>query len=286
MDLSNENIIHVKKDGIQYIQFRRLLEFQDELAHAFTLGTDNDFRMPLYNSPTNILTKEQINENINSYKRLCKNIGIEYNNIVKTNQVHSSNVKEVKEKINKNTPDFYEQFYNSTDGLITSKKNIAICATNADCIVLMMYDPIKKVIANVHSGWKGTVQRIAGKTIDKMQQIYDSNPEDIICCISPSIRQCHFEVDEDVKQIFNNAFNNIDYASERHNTKWYIDTVEINTEMLKEKGLRKENIIDSKICTVCNSNLIHSYRGSNHRNGVEMGIIELKSENGNQKCDI
>ena len=275
MDLSNENVIHIKKDDVEYLQFRRLLEYKDSITHAFTLGINNDYRMPLYNSNPKKLTDEQIEENKNSYKKICKSIGIEYNDIVKTNQVHKDIVKNVNVKINKNEPDFFEETYQGTDGLVTNQKKLAICATNADCIVLMMYDKNKKVIANVHSGWRGTVQNIAVKTIDKMQELYGCNPKDIICCISPSIRSCHFEVDNDVKNIFESSFKNLNNAIEKHNDKWHIDTVKLNIDMIKEKGLKEENIIDSKICTVCNSNLIHSYRGSNKRNGLEMGIIEL-----------
>ena len=217
MDLSNENVIHIKKDGVEYLQYRRLLEYEDSIAHAFTLGTNNDFRMPLYGSNPKNLTLEQVEENKNSYKKICKSIGIEYNNIVKTNQVHKDIIKQVKGKINKDIPDFYEQAYEDTDGLITNQKNLAICATNADCIVLMMYDKAKKVIANVHSGWRGTVQNIGAKAIDKMIQLYNSNPKDIICCISPSIRSCHFEVDEDVKEIFTKTFKDAQKAIEKHN---------------------------------------------------------------------
>lgn len=276
MDLSNENVIHMKKGGGEYIQFRRLLEYSDYIAHAFTVGIDNDYRMPLYYSESNKLTKEQIENNKNSYRNICKNIGINYNDIVKTHQIHKDIIKPVNCKINKNEPDFYEEEYSKTDGLITNKKKIALCTTNADCIILMLYDYEKQVIANVHSGWKGTVQKVASKTIDKMQEIYNCNPKNIICCISPSIRQCHFEVDKDVKEIFENNFKLTQKIIKKQEEKWHIDTVELNREMLKEKGLLEENIIDSKICTVCNSNTIHSYRGSNHKNGLEIGIIELK----------
>ncbi len=277
MDLSNENVIHIKKEGVEYIQFRRLLEYEDHIAHAFTVGVDNDYRMPLYYSKNNTLSKEQIENNKNSYRTICKNIGIEYNDIVKTHQIHKDIIKQVDCKINKNKPDFYEEEYSETDGLLTNKKKIALCTTNADCIILMLYDLKKQVIANVHSGWKGTVQKVASKTIDKMQELYNCNPKDIICCISPSIRKCHFEVDKDVKDIFETKFENLQNMIEKHSEKWHIDTVKINREMLKTKGLLEENIIDSKICTVCNSNAIHSYRGSNHQNGLEIGIIELKS---------
>lgn len=275
MDLSNENVIHKKEEGVEYLQFRRLLEYKDNITHAFTVGKNNDFRIPFYNSRQNKLTDEQIEKNKNSYKKICKVIGIEYNDIVKTNQVHKDIIKKVNDKVNKYEPDFSEEIYEGTDGLVTNKKNLAICTTNADCIVLMMYDTKKHVIANVHSGWRGTIQKVSAKTIEKMEQIYGCNPKDIICCISPSIRKCHFEVDEDVKNMFENSFKDISKFASKEN-KWHIDTVKINIEILKEKGVKEENIIDSKICTVCNSNLIHSYRGSNKHNGLEMGIIELK----------
>ncbi len=275
MDLSNENVIHKKEEGVEYLQFRRLLEYKDNITHAVTVGKNNDFRIPFYKSTQNKLTDEQIEKNKNSYKKICKVIGIEYNDIVKTNQVHKDIIKKVNDKVNKNEPDFFEEIYEGTDGLVTNKKNLAICTTNADCIVLMMYDTKKHVIANVHSGWRGTIQKVSAKTIEKMEQIYGCNPKNIICCISPSIRKCHFEVDEDVKNMFENSFKDISKFASKEN-KWHIDTVKINIEILKEKGVKEENIIDSKICTVCNSNLIHSYRGSNKHNGLEMGIIELK----------
>jgi len=275
MNLSNENVIHIKKDEVEYLQFRKLLEYQDTITHAFTLGKELDYRQPRYNRECPI-SLEQIELNKQSYKKMCNAIGIEYKDIVKTNQTHSDRVQVISKKVQENAPDFTEECYDNTDGLITNKKKLAICATNADCIVLMMFDKKNKVIANVHSGWKGTVQKIAAKTIDKMEEAYNCNPKDIICCISPSIRKCHFEVDADVKDIFVQKFINIENVMERKQNKWHIDTVEINKQMLKAKGLLEENIMDSKICTVCNSDIIHSYRGSNHRNGLEMSIIELK----------
>ena len=276
MDLSNENVIHKKEAGIEYLQFRKLLEYKDNITHAFTIGIDKDYRMPLYNSTQNRLTKEQIEENKNNYKKICKTIGIEYNDIVKTNQVHKDIIKNIDKKINIGSPDFCEKEYAETDGLITNKTKLAICATCADCIIMMMYDKKKKVVANVHSGWRGTVQKVAEKTICKMEELYNCNPKDIICCISPSIRNCHFELGEDVKNIFEETFTTMADEIIKKQEKWYIHTVKLNIEMLKSKGLKEENIVDSKICTVCNSNLIHSYRGSNNHNGLEIGIIELK----------
>ena len=145
----------------------------------------------------------------------------------------------------------------------------------------MLFDPIKKVIANVHSGWRGTLQRISIKAIEKMEKEYNCNPKDIICCICPSIRKCHFEVEKEVKDMFEEEFKSIieknDIITETISSKkWTIDTVLINQVILEEKGLKKENIIDSKICSVCNSNLVHSFRVEKEGYGLETAIIELK----------
>ena len=69
MDLSNENVIHKKEEGVEYLQFRRLLEYKDNITHAVTVGKNNDFRIPFYKSTQNKLTDEQIEKNKNSYKR-------------------------------------------------------------------------------------------------------------------------------------------------------------------------------------------------------------------------
>ena len=162
--------------------------------------------------------------------------------------------------------------------MITNEKDIILATTNADCILFLLYDTENKVIANVHSGWRGTVQRIAIKTVQKMQKEFNSKPENIICCICPSIRKCHFEVGKEVKEIFQDEFKDIDLDKVIEETKpkekWHIDTIEINKILLKRLGLKEENIIDSKICSVCNHNIIHSYRMEKEKYGLETAIIE------------
>lgn len=280
MDLSNQNVIHIKKDGIEYIQFKKLLEYEDIITHAYSLGLDMDFRTTKANGQE--LNDKEYEKAINSYRKLCNSIGIEYVNIVKPNQKHTNNVKIANSKINKDKPDFPVEEYKNTDGLITKKEKIALSTTNADCILLLFFDPDKKIIANVHSGWRGTLQRISVKTVEKMVEEFNCNPQDIICCICPSIRKCHFEVKEDVESLFRKEFQDLqeymkDIIEEKiPNESWYIDTVLINKILLKEQGLRKENIIDSGICSVCNGDIIHSYRVEREGFGLNTALIQLK----------
>lgn len=272
MDLTNKNVIH-KNSEIEYIQFRRLLEFP-EIKHAYVIGLDNSFK--IYTDDGHKKENEVAKK---SYKQICNELDIEYKNLVNTMQNHTDNIKIIKNKINKDEPDF--NIYQETDGLITNCKDIALSTINADCILLIFYDPVKKVIANVHSGWRGTIKRISVKAVKKMQEEYGSKLEDIICCMSPSICKDHFEVDEDVYNLFKNEFNEIneyDKVYEKKNDKWLIDTILINRLMLKRAGLKEENIIDSGICSVCNKDLIHSYRAHGKDAGRATLIISMSNK--------
>ena len=274
-ELSNENIIHLQKDGIQYIQFKRLLEYGDIISHAYGMGLDRDYRTTKGNG------EEKYNKAISDYKKLCGSIEIDYKNCVKPCQEHTKNIRIVKQKINKGKVDFEQEEYKSTDGLITNQPQIALATTNADCILLMFFDPIKKVIANVHSGWRGTLQQISVNAVNKMKSEYGCKGQDIICCICPSIRKCHFKVHADVQEPYYKEFKDLKEIEELivkipNEERWAIDTVEINKRILKQAGLKEENIVDSGICSVCHSDLIHSFRVEKEGYGLSTAIIELK----------
>ena len=281
MDLSNENVIHVEKEGIQYLQFRKLLEYSDIITHGYSLGIDKNFRTARANKQK--LPEQEAQKAIKDYENLGKCIDIKLNKMVKPNQAHTDKIQIVEKHILEDEPDFNLEIYDKTDGLITDKKDIALVATNADCILLLFFDPVNKVIANVHSGWRGTIQRISVKTVQKMVNKFNCKPENIICCICPSIRKCHFEVENDVKEIFEKEFkdlkieqNNDIMEKQKDKEKWNIDTVLINKILLKREGLKQENIIDSGICSVCNSDLIHSYRVERQGYGLATALIQIK----------
>ena len=281
MDLSNENVVHVKKNGIEYLQFRRLLEYKDKIKHAYTLGINNDFRTLTPDKKE--LPKERYEKNINTYKKFFEEVNDDYTKIIKPAQDHTDEIKVVKNKRYNDGPEFETSDYSKTDGLITNKNDIILETTNADCILLLFYDPVKEVIANTHSGWKGTIQRISVKTVEKMKNEFSCNPEDIICCICPSIRKCHFEVDRDVKEMFENEYKDLkndqlcDIIQEKiPNEKWNIDTVLINKIILQKAGLKEENIVDSGICSVCHSDLIHSFRVEKQGYGLNAAFIMIE----------
>ena len=280
MDLSNENVIHIKNGDIEYLQFRRLLEYSDVISHCYSLGINVNFKTGDSNGK---VPEMEYRKTIENYKNLCDNIGLDYRNLVKGIQKHTNNVTVVYGKINKDEPDFNMKEYENIDGLITNKTNIILSSTSADCVSLLFFDPVKKVIANTHSGWKGTLQRISIKTVEKMVKEFNCKKEDIIVCICPSIRKCHFEVEETVKDIFLKEFQELEEENLKEiieekviGKKWNIDTVLINKIILKNIGIKEENIIDSKICTMCNPEILHSYRAEKENYGLNTALIGLK----------
>ena len=280
-DLSNENIVHINKDGVQYLQFRKLLEYGDVITHAYSIGTDVNFRTARVNKQQ--LPEQEFKKAMQDYENLCNAINVDYKNVVKTNQEHTDNIAIANKKINQNFPDINLEEYSRTDGIITQKENLVLSTTNADCILLLFFDPVTKTIANTHSGWKGTLQRISVKTVEKMVNEFRCKSENIICCICPSIRKCHFEVDKDVKDLFEEEFKDLNISKntdimekQKDKEKWNIDTVLINKIILEKAGLKTENIIDSGLCSVCNKDLIHSFRVEKQGYGLNTALISLK----------
>lgn len=278
MDLSNENVLHLKKGNIEYLQFRKLLEFE-ELNHAYILKPNNmNFKRHIYDS------EEKQKQALEKYKEVCEELNFNYNRLSAPVQEHSANVVNV-EKQEENIENTFNSYYH-TDGLITNIKETPLVSTNADCILIIIYDPVNKVIANIHSGWRGTQQKIIQNGIKQMQQTYNTKPENAICCICPSIRKCHFEVDTDVKDIFYETFKYTGKTEEfikigrkvDEKQKYNIDTVFINKIMLEELGVKPENIVDSNICSVCNKDLIHSRRIEGENYNVSLAVIELKKQ--------
>ncbi len=278
----NENLVYQNKNGIEYIQFKKLLQYP-EITHCYTLRSNNKLDFPPVYKDAKTLKQ--------SYEKIANALGIDASSIIKPHQTHTDRVEIVArqaislDKIEQNKAQNLDDMpqFNEVDGLLTNQKGITLCTTSADCISLLFYDPVKKVIGSVHSGWKGTLQGISKKAVEKMLQEYQSNPEDIICCICPSIRKCCFEVDEDVKELFWQKYKNLPNIEEiiqngkiiEKKQKYHIDTVKINQELLKQIGLKQENIIDSNICTMCHPEYFHSYRADKENSGRNAAMISL-----------
>ena len=260
---NNDVVIFNEKYGLKYMQFKKLLELG--ISHLYTLKSDGiDFA-------TGGVLEDK------SYEVVAKILEIPKEKIIIPKQTHTDCVQCVDEKTLLTDLKF-------TDGVITDKVGLALATKNADCILLNFYDPVKKVIANVHSGWRGTYKKIGEKTVVKMINNYECNPEDIYCFINPSIREDHFEVDEDVMELGKEIFKFTNRTNEfirkgrvvEGKQKYNIDTVLINRILLEDLGLKSEKIIDCGICSLCNKDEIASARGEGQGYKRAVSVIMMK----------
>ena len=153
----------------------------------------------------------------------------------------------------------------------------------ADCQSIFLYDPVRKAVANVHSGWRGTLQGIAVRAVELMQSEYGCRSADIRAYVNPSILDCCFEVEDDVISQFANVIDVSKYSRKtvikNGRQKYHMDTAAINRDALIKAGLLPEHILQSGVCTVCRHDEFHSYRadaGADGRFGLNGSIICLK----------
>lgn len=166
------------------------------------------------------------------------------------------------------------------DGLITDAVNRFISVGTADCTPILLLDPVKRVSAAIHAGWRGSVQDIAGKAVRKMMSDYHCNPEDLFTGIGPSIKPCCFEVGLDVVE---SVYENTPYGEwvfsqkempqgvEKHR----LDLVRLNRLQLIEAGVPAQQIEAAGLCTHCLPNLFYSFRRDKKKMGNMVSGIML-----------
>jgi hypothetical protein len=141
----------------------------------------------------------------------------------------------------------------AADAVITDEPGILLTIQTADCQAVMVHDPVRQVVGNIHAGWRGSVGNIIGKTIAVMIRRFGCNPADLRAGIGPSLGPCCAEF--------------VNYKTELPETFWafkdqrdHVDFWRISETQLKNEGLRPEHIAVSGLCTKCNKDLFFSYR--------------------------
>jgi len=176
-------------------------------------------------------------------------------------QTHSKNIGIVN-----STKDIFPD----TDSLITNKPGICIFIRTADCVPILLFDPIKNVLAAIHSGWKSTIQKISKHTIELMQKEYGTDPNNLIAGIGPSIGPKVYEVGAEVAELFQEQFGMDHIVIPKENSnKYLLNLWEVNKQILIESGIPESQIEIAKICTYSNPKLFFSAR----RDGVKTGRL-------------
>lgn len=168
------------------------------------------------------------------------------------------------------------------DACLTDKVKQPMMITTADCVPVVLYDPIHKAVGLAHAGWRGTVERIAKVTVESMAHQFGSDPQALQVGIGPSIASCCFEVGQDVAQQFSESFANSPYGKditlfERKNGDIgrHVDLWLANLVALREAGVKSENICLGNVCSVCQEDLCFSYRRDKRVTGRMASAVML-----------
>lgn len=201
--------------------------------------------------------KNKVSENRTAF---FKQLELDSESIAYQKQVHSDKISFVK----------VGGTCGKSDSMITNKNNIGLAISTADCCAVFIYDPVKKVIAGVHSGWRGTSKEILVKVLQTLSNEFDSAPGDLICYLSPSVSQRNYEVGVEVAEQFD-----LNYLKQE-NGKYLLDIPKIDEDILLNYGVMPHNIQVSNLCSYEYSSILHSYRRDGKKSGRALGVIVMR----------
>ena len=190
-----------------------------------------------------------------------------------TRQVHGDGVV-----VFKGEPRETEQIWmKEGDALVTRVPGYALGVFTADCLPIILFDPVQGVAGIVHAGWRGTAKAICQKTLKEMAETYDSISENILAAMGPCIGPCCYEVDGPVKEVYAEAglpWELLSYP--RGRKRWSLDLPRANAHLLKVAGMREENIHRLDLCTSCHRDSFYSYRAEGKTSGRQLNFIGLR----------
>ncbi len=199
---------------------------------------------------------EQREQMLANRHRFKSAVGAQHATLVTAKQIHSADVRSIQNHEDAQSDP------QPGDALTANLPNVLLGIQTADCLPIVIVDTRTRAFAGVHAGWRGTYAEIVTRTVERMQQEYDSRPADLHAALGPAICAENFEVGPEVLAQFRSRFRFADelISNEQPNGKGHIDLNCCNAQQLIDLGLRAENIYDSALCTVARNDLFFSYR--------------------------
>jgi len=247
-----------------------------KIKHFVTTRHGGDSLAPHNSLNLSFIVGDKYENVIRNRQNITDSLEIPFKTMTFTQQTHSANIITVDSTNAGSGSTSYSEAFDNADGLITTQSGICLTVLSADCVLLLFYDPVKQVIAAVHSGWRGTVKKIATTAVHKMHNDFGCQLQDIKIGISPSIGQCCYEVGEDVVHEVYRAFGTTEkyLIYKRGRQKPHFDLWYANRQQLLDTGITEQNIETAEICTHCNNSTFFSARHPEAQHGrFGAGII-------------
>ncbi|MHB1687576.1 MAG: peptidoglycan editing factor PgeF [Ignavibacteriaceae bacterium] len=193
-------------------------------------------------------------------KQFFNALGLEIENAAFQKQVHGGEITYVE----------HGGICGDSDAMVTDKKNIGLAISTADCTAVFLFDKKNKIIAGVHSGWRGTEKKILLKTLNKLKNDFSSSAENLVAYIAPAISQKNYEVGREVADLFDEKY------LQPNGEKYLLNVSQVNYDILINFGLTKNNVQVSKLCSFELKHLLHSYRRDGLSSGRALGVIAIR----------
>lgn len=268
------NIVEQTKNGVTFFQADGM-DAAGGATHGFSTrkgGVSEGMWESLNLGPSRGDDPDHVREN---YRRFLSAIGADGGRLAMTNQVHGGAVRCI------TTADLHDdpcgKVGYEADGLMTDLPDVALVIYSADCIPILFYDPVRRVIAAVHAGWRGTAAGIATAAVERMGDVYGCRPADILAAVGPGIGPDCFETHEDVPNAMTAALSTavLQHIKIKENGKFAVDLKGINAMRLEQAGLAPDHIAVSGICTACHPELFWSHRKLGTNRGSMAAAIQL-----------
>lgn len=254
---------------IEYLTFP-LLEQTGMVRHLFTTragGVSKGIYSTMNLSYTRGDEKEAVDEN---FRRIAGVLGCEVSDMVCSDQTHTVNLRVVTRQ-DGGKGILIPRDYKEIDGLMTQEPGLVLATFYADCVPLYFVDTKRRAVALAHSGWRGTVARMGRCVVDKMREVYGTDPQDLVAAVGPSICQACYEVSEDVAEAFRAEFKKPGQEdrilTDKGGGKYQLDLWRANEIILQEAGIPTGQIQVTDVCTCHNSAYLFSHRASQGRRG-------------------
>lgn len=265
------SMIKKTKGNISFFQSEKLVN-HSEIVHFFSSrnsGVSNGVFESL-----NFGTRHGEEKNMKTNLLLLANsLDLDAAKFIIPKQTHGDKIVIVTET---NSFDVFE----NTDALVTNIPSITLSVKTADCVPILLFDPVKKAIGAVHSGWRGTAQNIAGKTVKTMSQTFGSEPENIIVAIGPCIGSKNYEVGIEVLQKIKSVTSDHKRIFDSENIKTgkaFLDLTHANVQLCLQAGIKEKNIDTLELCTFTMKDDFFSARRDGHITGRMINGISIKS---------
>ena len=172
----------------------------------------------------------------------------------------------------------YQSGFPATDGILTDCPGLMVCGCFADCVPVWLYDPFRRAGGVIHAGWKGTAQAIARAGVHAMVQHFNSQLEQIIVGIGPSIGPCCFFVDEATCSEILSSLPEEEregVVTGQSESGMYVNLWQINIRQLELAGVLSANIYLAGQCTCCEADLYHSFRRDKDNSGRMTAVFRM-----------